>query len=51
MAARTLLDLYNAKGVFNNREDDAASLSDGLRKRFDQVAIEVQGCVALFRAA
>jgi hypothetical protein len=41
MAARTLLDLYNAKGVFNNREDDAASLSDGLRKRFDQVAIEV----------
>jgi hypothetical protein len=51
MAARTLLDLYNAKGVFNNREDDAASLSDGLRKCFDQVAIEVQGCVALFRAA
>jgi hypothetical protein len=51
MAARTLLDLYNAKGVFNNREDDAASLLDGLRKRFDQVAIEVQGCVALFRAA
>jgi hypothetical protein len=51
MAARTLLDLYNAKGVFNNREDDAASLSDGLRKRFDQVEIEVQGCVALFRAA
>jgi hypothetical protein len=51
MAARTLLDLYNAKGVFNNREDDAASLSDGLRKRFDQVAIEVQGCVALFRTA
>jgi hypothetical protein len=51
MAARTLLDLYNAKGIFNNREDDASSLSDGLRKRFDQVAIEVQGCVALFRAA
>jgi hypothetical protein len=51
MAARTLLDLYNAKGVFNNWEDDAASLSDGLRKRFDQVEIEVQGCVALFRAA
>ena len=25
-AARALLDLYNAKGVFNNREDDLASL-------------------------
>ena len=51
VAARALLDLYNAKGVFNNREDDLASLSDGLRKRFDQVDIEMEGCVALFRAA
>jgi hypothetical protein len=50
-AARALLDLYNAKGVFNNREDDLASLSDGLRQRFDQVEIETAGCVALFRAA
>jgi hypothetical protein len=50
-AARVLLDLYNAKGVFNNREDDLASLSDGLRQRFDQVEIETTGCVALFRAA
>jgi hypothetical protein len=49
--ARALLDLYNAKGVFNNREDDLASLSDGLRQRFDQVEIETAGCVALFRAA
>jgi hypothetical protein len=50
-AARALLDLYNAKGVFNNREDDFASFSDGLRQRFDRVEIERQGCVALFRAA
>jgi hypothetical protein len=50
-AARALLDLYNAKGVFNNREDDIASLSDGLRQRFDAVEIERQGCVALFCAA
>ena len=50
-AARALLNLYNAKGVFNNREDDFASLSDGLRQRFAQVEIETQGCVALFRAA
>ncbi len=50
-AARALLDLYNAKGVFNNREDDMASLSDGLRQRFDTVEIAQEGCVALFRAA
>ena len=25
-AARALLDLYNAKGVFNNREDDLTAL-------------------------
>ena len=48
-AARALLDFYNAKGVFNNREDDLASLSDGLRQRFGQVEIETAGCVALFR--
>ena len=49
-AASALLDLYNAKGVFNNREDDMAALSDGLRQRFDEVAIAEEGCVALFRA-
>ena len=49
-AARALLDLYNSKGVFNNREDDFETLSDGLRRRFAKVEIERQGCVALFRA-
>jgi hypothetical protein len=49
-AARKLLDLYNAKGVFNNREDDFESLSEGLRRRFGLVEVERQGCVALFRA-
>lgn len=50
-AARALLDFYNAKGVFNNREDDMTSLRDGLSQRFDEVEIESEGCVALFRAA
>jgi len=50
-AARRLLDLYNAKGVFNNREDHLASLSEGLRERFPKVEVETQGLVALFRAA
>jgi hypothetical protein len=51
LAARRLLVLYNAKGVFNNREDDLASLSDGLKQRFGRVEIGTQGCVALFRAS
>jgi len=50
-AARALLDLYNAKGVFNNRADDLEGLSEGLRQRFATVKIESQGCVALFRAS
>jgi hypothetical protein len=49
-AASALLDLYNAQGVFNNREDDLAALSDGLRQRFADVAIAQVGCVAIFRA-
>jgi hypothetical protein len=50
-AARFLLRLYNAKGVFNNLDDDLAGLTEGLKARFGQVDIETRGCVALFRAA
>ncbi len=49
-AAKALLGVYNAKGVFNNREDDLPSLAEGLKQRFGRVEIEMQGCVALFRA-
>jgi hypothetical protein len=49
-AARALLGLYNRKGVFNNLDDDITALSDGLKARFDRVAVETQGCVALFEA-
>jgi hypothetical protein len=49
-AARKLLDIYNEKGVFNNPEDDLPSLTHGLRRRFDDVHVEMQGCVALFYA-
>ncbi|HXV24698.1 MAG TPA: class I SAM-dependent methyltransferase [Alphaproteobacteria bacterium] len=49
-AARKLLDLYNAKGVFNNRDDDLDTLSRGLRQRFDAVEIVTQGLVAIFHA-
>jgi hypothetical protein len=47
-AARSLLRLYNAKGVFNNLDDDFEALSDGLKRRFEVVEIETKGCVALF---
>jgi hypothetical protein len=50
-AARALLNVYNAKGVFNNRADDLEALSEGLRQRFESVEIEREGCVALFRAS
>jgi Methyltransferase domain len=50
VAARRLLALYNAKGVFDNYEDDLESLTAGLRQRFARVEIERQGCVALFSA-
>lgn len=48
--ARVLLDIYNKKGVFNNREDDLQSLTQGLEERFAHVEIEQRGLVALFRA-
>jgi len=50
-AASALLDLYNAEGVFNNRDDDLASLSEGLQRRFAGVTIAQEGCVAIFRAS
>ena len=49
--ARALLDIYNAKGVFDNREDDIEALTQGLEARFETVEICRQGCVALFRAS
>ena len=49
-AARSLLRLYNTKGVFNNLDDDLAGLREGLEARFGTVEIETFGCVALFRA-
>jgi hypothetical protein len=50
-AAQRLLAVYNKKGVFNNRDDDLGALSSGLKQRFDEVEIEAQGCVVLFRAS
>jgi hypothetical protein len=46
--ARRLMDIYNKKGVFSNRADHLDGLTQELRKRFKDVAVEVVGCAALF---
>ena len=48
--ARVLLNVYNKKGVFNNRADDLQALTEGLNRRFEHVEIAQHGLVALFRA-
>lgn len=49
-AARALMALYNAKGIFSNRDDTAETLQHELTSRFAAVTVEVIGCVALFEA-
>ena len=48
--ARKLMGLYNRKGIFANTEDDLHGLRAALTQRFDEVDIQVVGCVALFSA-
>ena len=48
--ARGLMSAYNAMGIFGNGEDSLEGLRHELESRFDGVAIETHGCVALFRA-
>lgn len=47
-AAKRLMALYNRQGIFANTADDLAGLEAALRARFDNVSVEVEGCVALF---
>ncbi|GAB4577140.1 MAG: class I SAM-dependent methyltransferase [Roseibium sp.] len=49
-AARKLMAIYNARGVFSNEADTPGSLEEALRARFGTVEIELKGCVALFSA-
>lgn len=50
-AARRLMDVYNGRGIFSNREDDLESLRAALDARFTDVRVEVVGCAALFSAS
>ncbi len=49
-AAKRLMHLYNKKGIFSNTMDDLVGLEKALKQRFENVAIELVGCVALFSA-
>lgn len=49
-AAQRLMDLYNAKGIFSNREDTAEALDDALGRRFARHEIRMTSCVAVFTA-
>jgi 2-polyprenyl-3-methyl-5-hydroxy-6-metoxy-1,4-benzoquinol methylase len=46
--ARRLMDVYNKKGIFTNDADDLDGLTTELRKRFNDVSVQVVGCAALF---
>ncbi|GAB3970532.1 class I SAM-dependent methyltransferase [Plantactinospora veratri] len=49
-AARRLMKLYNARGIFHNTDDDLAGLRWQLDQRFTDIQLTVRGCVALFEA-
>lgn len=48
--ARTLLRVYNRRGIFGNWQDDAAGLEQILQANFGEYTLDVVGCVALFAA-
>ena len=47
---RTLMQLYNRKGIFGNQRDDLEGLREQLQQHFAQVQIRLEGKVALFEA-
>ncbi|GAA4650143.1 class I SAM-dependent methyltransferase [Kistimonas scapharcae] len=47
-AAVKLMQHYNRHGIFSNLGDTLEELEQALEKRFKNVAIQTQGCVALF---
>ncbi len=49
--AKKLLALYNKKKIMHNLNDNKESLLNELTKRFSQVEININGCVALFTAS
>lgn len=48
--ARKLMDAYNAKGIFSNRDDRIEDLETALARRFSEVRLRLIGSVAVFEA-
>jgi len=48
--AKRLMSVYNRKGIFSNTDDAVEDLEVALSQRFEDVRLEVVGCVALFSA-
>jgi hypothetical protein len=46
--ARKLMQLYNAKGIFSNRQDNLSDLEAILKRSFRDYWTQVVGCVAFF---
>ena len=49
-AARRLMSIYNARGIFSNTHDSIDGLRTALTTRFREVSVDVVGCAALFSA-
>lgn len=48
--AKRLIQSYNRRGIFSNDSDGLPALQHELQQRFDEVRINLVGCVALFSA-
>ncbi len=48
--AKILMNFYNKKGIFCNQNDDFDALNNALEKRFNNINLQLKGCVALFSA-
>lgn len=46
--AQKLMSFYNRKGIFANTEDELEGLETALSQRFEDVKLQVVGCVAFF---
>ncbi|MBE9166824.1 class I SAM-dependent methyltransferase [Pleurocapsales cyanobacterium LEGE 06147] len=46
--AQRLMDFYNKKGIFNNKNDNLEDLKKILEKNFSESSVKTIGCVALF---
>jgi hypothetical protein len=48
--AQAVMDFYNRRGIFSNRDDTVGDLEAALKQRFSRVQIQMEGTVALFEA-